>query len=221
MTPKYSTEKIEGIVVKTIPFGDADLILKVICTPGAKLTLFARRARNSKRRFGFGLELFDYGTFEITHNRGSLANVSHFCPKNSFQGFRDCLIRFTTATILAESFEALVHEGESDGREQLDLLLASLKEINSTYQPKEIWRETYLCLSHLLVKAGYKDSNRILAASANRLTAVINEIEHISERPLLSKIAFLSMIDQEKRQGRLSTGTYRDAYNNEQPTGQA
>ncbi len=48
-------QKLRGIVLKKIPFQDSDLIIKAILSSGEKITLFAKSALKSKKRFGGGL----------------------------------------------------------------------------------------------------------------------------------------------------------------------
>ena len=197
---KNRSEIIKGIVVKAFPYGDADLILKVICSPGGKLSLFAKRARKSKRRFSFGVELFDYGLFEISHGSGSMANVKNFSPQKLFMALRDDLTKLTAATTLAESFEILVNEDDSSGENLLELLISSLKSIESASEASLILRITYLCLTNLLVRIGYRDISKIQPASAQRLLTVLDEIEFHSERQLLTKTALQDVIEFTKRQ---------------------
>lgn len=192
---KNRSEIIKGIVVKAFPYGDADLILKVICTPGGKLSLFAKRARKSKRRFSFGIELFDYGLFEISHGPGSMSNVKNFSPQKSFMALRDNLTKLTAATTLVESFEILVNEDDNSGANLLELLISSLESIESTSEAPLILRITYLCLANLLVRIGYRDISKIQPASAQRLLTVLDEIEFYSERQLLTKTALQDVIE--------------------------
>ena len=195
---KYHTEKIEGIVVKTFASGDCDLVLKAICSPGSKMSLFAKHVRQGKRRFGFGLELFDHGFFEISRHTGSLVNVRNFSSVHSFGGIRSDLNKLTAATLLAESFEALVHEEEGPGTWPLSLLLAGLQGIESSQQAQTILRSTYLCLSHLLIRAGFKDSSSIGTPSSKKLTSIIDEIEFYSERQLMCKRMMQDLIEETK-----------------------
>lgn len=196
---KHRGETIKGIVVKAFPCGDADLILKVISAPGGKRSLFATKARKSKRRFGFGIELFDYGFFEISHGHGALANVKNFSPRKSFKDLRNSLTRLTAATILAESFDALVNEDDDSGTHLLDLLTSSLEKIESSSEPSLILRTTYLCLTSLLVQIGIKDINAIPPASAKHLMAILDEVEAYSERKLLTKSALRDIINDLRR----------------------
>ncbi len=48
-------QSAKGIILKKIPFQESDLILKAILSSGEKVTLFAKAALKSKKRFGGGL----------------------------------------------------------------------------------------------------------------------------------------------------------------------
>lgn len=48
-------QKVRGLILKKIPFQDSDLILKALLSSGEKITLFAKSALKSKKRFGGGL----------------------------------------------------------------------------------------------------------------------------------------------------------------------
>lgn len=48
-------QTVRGLILKKIPFQESDLILKAILSTGEKVTLFAKAALKSKKRFGGGL----------------------------------------------------------------------------------------------------------------------------------------------------------------------
>ena len=47
--------KMRGLILKKIPYQESDLILKALLSTGEKVTLFAKAALKSKKRFGGGL----------------------------------------------------------------------------------------------------------------------------------------------------------------------
>jgi DNA repair protein RecO (recombination protein O) len=62
--------EVEAVVLRTIPYGDSDLVVHLFARGRGKLAAFARTARKSAKRFGGGLEPFAVLSAELHERRG-------------------------------------------------------------------------------------------------------------------------------------------------------
>jgi DNA repair protein RecO (recombination protein O) len=60
----------DALILRRVPFGEADLIVTLMTRDAGKLTALARAARSSKRRFGAALELGAVSSAELRGRRG-------------------------------------------------------------------------------------------------------------------------------------------------------
>ena len=59
-----------AVVARRVAYGEADLIVTLLCRERGKLSALARSARRSRRRFGSALELFTVSSVELKRSRG-------------------------------------------------------------------------------------------------------------------------------------------------------
>lgn len=96
-------KRTEGIVLKTVPFGEADLIVTYLTPDFGLLKLFAKSPRKIKSRFGSSLE-------PLTHSRISFwgkedANIPRLTQSDivhSFHKIRDTLTCFLKVSEIVE-----------------------------------------------------------------------------------------------------------------------
>jgi DNA repair protein RecO (recombination protein O) len=74
----------QAIVVRKVAYGEADLVLTLLCRDLGKLSALARGARRSQRRFGAALELFTVSTVQLRAHRGELWTLSSAETVTSF-----------------------------------------------------------------------------------------------------------------------------------------
>lgn len=74
----------QAIVVRKVAYGEADLVLTLLCRDLGKLSALARGARRSQRRFGAALELFTVSTVQLRAHRGELWTLSSAETATSF-----------------------------------------------------------------------------------------------------------------------------------------
>lgn len=193
--PTASSSQIEGIVIRAYPSGESDLVLRVICRGEGKLSFLAKHARQSKRRFGSRLDLFDRGTFEVRMGKGSLPLVERFTPSKGLKNLREDLARLTVASVICEGFDFLLLEGAADDDQVFDLLNSSLSKLDESRTLKESLRICHEALGRLLSLAGYFDEGQIPAASAKNLLALLGHLERCAEKELQSKPVLVGLID--------------------------
>lgn len=194
-----STTQIEGIIIRAFPSGESDLVLRVVSRGEGKVSVLAKHARKSKKRFGSRLDLFDRGLFEIRVGRGSLPVVEKFSPGPGLKNLREDLARITIASALCESFDALLLEGAGDGDDLFSLLGSGLERLNDSQTLKESLRACYETLSNLLALSGFLDSTLAEAPSAHALIRLMAHIEECAEKELQSKASLLALLDDLRR----------------------
>jgi DNA repair protein RecO (recombination protein O) len=178
----------EGIIIKMHPSGEADLVLRVLRAEGDKLSLLAKNARRSKRRFGSSFDLFDRGRFETGRGRGTLLLVQSFIPGVAWRTMRADLDRYISASVLCETADYLVPEGvEPDSSASYTTVIDGLQAIEEAADSREALRAVYLAVANLLSIAGFLDQTLAQTPSANFLRRLLDNVEEITERKLQSR----------------------------------
>ncbi len=130
-------KRTEGIVLKTMPFGEADLIVTHFTFDFGLLKTFAKSPRKIKSRFGSSLE-------PLT------------CSRISFWGKEDASLSRLTQSDIIISFKSI--------RESLDCFLkvSEIIELTSNFLPEnEANKKIYTLLLNTL-KTAEKDCNKLL-----------------------------------------------------------
>jgi len=111
-----------AVVLRKVPYGEADVIATLLVRERGKLSALARSARRSRRRFAGALELFTVSTVELRPHRGELWTLSSADVVESFAELaRDmgCLAHASYGTELVRELSA----AEQPEEELFDLLL--------------------------------------------------------------------------------------------------
>jgi len=74
----------QAVVLRKVAYGEADLVLTLLCRDLGKLSALARGARSSRRRFGAALELFTVSSVQLRAHRGELWTLSAAETATSF-----------------------------------------------------------------------------------------------------------------------------------------
>jgi len=202
--------KLTGITIHTQPYGEADLILRILTSECGKVTALARSARKSKKRFPGSFDLFDSGYFELrTSTRASLSpghrsdgsqrmqTVESFSRTHSFRRLREDLNLMILASFLCECFDLVVQEHSEDGGSELyEVLHLALSSLSEAVDLKESLRIVHITVSSLLSQSGFMDATGSPAPSANGLRLLVSQIEDLKERPLHTKEPLLEVLDQ-------------------------
>jgi DNA repair protein RecO (recombination protein O) len=115
MTGPNNAFNTAAILLRRLDYGDGDLILTVITPALGKLTLIAKAAQKSRRRFGGVLDLFAVLTL-CCHNgrRGSLPIVCEANLCEPFEAIRHDMVKTAYASYWGE----LVHLWGEEGQAQ-------------------------------------------------------------------------------------------------------
>ena len=74
----------QAVVLRKVAYGEADLVLTLLCRDLGKLSALARGARRSRRRFGAALELFTISSVQLRAHRSELWTLSGAETATSF-----------------------------------------------------------------------------------------------------------------------------------------
>jgi DNA repair protein RecO (recombination protein O) len=177
----------EGIIIRLYPSADADLVLRIITRETGKLSLLAKFARKSKKRYGTTFDLLDRGTFHARMGKGSLALVESFIPAPAFRFLRQDLDKITAASVLCDCADLLALEGADESGELFATLTLALEAMENAANVRETLRALYFAIAHLLNIAGFGSPLSVGTPSVKKLRKLLDFVEHCAERKLESK----------------------------------
>lgn len=123
--------RTEGIVLKSSPFGEADLIVTYLTRDCGLLSVFARSPRKTKSRFGSSLEPLTCARISfIGREQSPLPRLTQSDIGESFQAIRDNYHCFLAVSELLEMNLRLLPERERNDR-FFTLLLATLRAVDA------------------------------------------------------------------------------------------
>ncbi|MCC6952784.1 MAG: DNA repair protein RecO [Deltaproteobacteria bacterium] len=129
--PSQDIVTTRGLILRTFPLREADLIVSVLTEKEGKLRAVAKGARKSKRRFLGGLDLFDCGTFEI-HGPAladKLRTLHAFERALTFTPLREDFRSLALGSVMLELTDLLAHDGDPSAGEMLNPLARALREL--------------------------------------------------------------------------------------------
>ena len=97
--------KVEGIVLRTIDYGESDRIVTLLTRERGKLGAYARGARASRRRFAGLLEPFTLLSAELIDRRGDLLGLESASALRAHGGIRSDLARIADENRAAREAE--------------------------------------------------------------------------------------------------------------------
>lgn len=119
-------ETLDSLILRTVPFGESDLVVTFLARGRGKLGAFARGARRSSRRFAGALEPFARVRLDVSERRGSdLLELRGATVAEPFLGLREDLERLAHAGYVVELVREFLEERVVNDR-LLDLLLTFL-----------------------------------------------------------------------------------------------
>lgn len=192
------TERTDGIILRTYPSGEADLVLRVLTRSLGKLSIIAKHARGSKKRYGSGLDVFDSGSLEVSAARGTLHPLRSFSPLRSWPKLREDLDKLSAASVVCECFDAVIMEGLELSAETHEILGLGLTAINEAASKREILRACHVTLASLLRVTGLLDNEQFSAPSAKNLLQLFGIIQENSDREVKSMPMLLDVVESLK-----------------------
>lgn len=130
MTPSdnsliYNTE---ALVIRRVDYADHDVILTVLTRHKGKLSLMAKNARKSVKRFSGLLELF-YALDLVVRESSRMAHLQEASLAEPFEGIRRDILKTAYASYFAEIVNRFLEEGTRD-HGVYDLLFHTFSELS-------------------------------------------------------------------------------------------
>ncbi|WP_438310994.1 DNA repair protein RecO [Sporosarcina sp. FA9] len=128
--------KWEGIVIRSIPYGESNSIVTLYTREAGKVTAMARGAKKPRSKLVAVTQLFTYGSFLIRKGRG-MGTLEQGEQINSMRFIREDLEAMAYTSYIVEIVDRLTEENE---RRQgvYTLLYEALNAINEHYDPEAI-----------------------------------------------------------------------------------
>jgi DNA repair protein RecO (recombination protein O) len=126
--------RTEGIVLRTIPFREADLIVSFLTLDYGLLKAFARSPLKTKSRFGSSLEPLTHSRIAFWGKEGArLPRLTQSDIIHPFQGIRDSLHYFLKVSEIIELTLQFLPEREAN-RKVYTLLLRTLQDVEYNWK---------------------------------------------------------------------------------------
>ncbi|MBF0474968.1 MAG: DNA repair protein RecO [Deltaproteobacteria bacterium] len=119
--------KTDGIIIRSVLYGESDLILTILTPDMGKIPAIAKGAKRSKKRFPGGLNILYHGSMQLAPGKKSdnLYRLDGFDVAGTFSEIQCDYHKVTVASFMLELTEALTVEGDSC-RKSYGLLLEAL-----------------------------------------------------------------------------------------------
>lgn len=117
-----------AIVLRTVPYRDADLIVMLYTRERGRVSALARAARKSRKRFGAALQLFTVSNVSLSRRGGDLWTLKTATSVHSFADLAHDMARFAHASYGTELIRELTALEQPDDR-MFDLVLSLYVEL--------------------------------------------------------------------------------------------
>ncbi len=114
MSTRAKSEHADAILVRSVDYGEADRILTLLTPTLGKVSVLARGARRSKRRFAGALEPFALLDVELSLGRSELGSLWGAQVKRAFPALLRDLARLSVAGAALELVRELLPERSPD-----------------------------------------------------------------------------------------------------------
>lgn len=128
--------KCEGIVIRSIDYGETNKIITLYTREFGKIGVMARGAKKPSSRFSAVTQLFHYGTYLFQGSRG-LGQLQQAETIESFRSIREDIFLTAYASFIAELLDKGTEERKPSSS-LYDLFYLSLRYIDEEYDPEII-----------------------------------------------------------------------------------
>lgn len=192
---KHPHTTLRGVVLRSNPSGDNDLILHVLTPDQGKLSIISKRGRSGGKGASTRLEILDRGEFELTQGRGGIPAIRLFKPGTGWLKIRGELDKTVLAYLMCEAFDRLIPEDHPDGQDYHEPLVLALDALDSADDFKSCCKAAFYGLLGLAVSAGIADPEQY-TPSRNSLLRLMRLIEEHSRRGLMIRAEVEKILDR-------------------------
>jgi len=139
----------EAFLLRSIPYGETDLVVTMITPTGGQIGCLARSARKSAKRFGAPLDFFNLLHAELKPAKSSMAKLMRVELLKTFERPRRDMEAYFTAGHFLEIIRLAGREGDSSP-ELFTLLKTGLEALEGGGEPKSLARVFQIRLISLL-----------------------------------------------------------------------
>jgi DNA repair protein RecO len=187
------TQELEGLIIGRRETGESDLIIRLLSKELGKISILAKHARQSKRRFQGKLEVFDNVRILGKRWKDDLWVIEQGTLIKSFPALRENFDKLTVALAACEACDMITqNQQHEDGRvlkSQLELFLTHVSELPPDAEiQRACLKETYHFLQAILDYSGFLPPELAEEkASFNSLLKLVILIEEFCDRPFRLK----------------------------------
>ncbi|SDH48043.1 DNA replication and repair protein RecO [Alteribacillus persepolensis] len=131
-------EKAEGIVLRTIAYGENNVILRIYTREAGKISVMARGAKKPKNKLSAAAQPFVYGMF-LYYKGSGMSTLSQGDNIDSFRIIRDDIVKTAYASYMSELLDKLTDEKERNPY-LFELFLQLLQKMNEDDDPEVLTR---------------------------------------------------------------------------------
>ena len=128
--------KWEGIIIRSIPYGESNSIITLYTREAGKVTAMARGAKKPRSRLASVTQLFTFGSFLIRKGRG-MGTLEQGEQIEAMRFIREDLEAMAYASYIVEIIDRLTEDNEKRYG-VYELLHEALSAINEHYDPEAI-----------------------------------------------------------------------------------
>ncbi|MGC4375995.1 DNA repair protein RecO [Fictibacillus sp. Mic-4] len=129
-------QKVEGIVMKTIDYGESNLIVTMFTRENGKIGVMARGAKKPKSRLSSVVQLFTYGQYVYQKGSG-LGSLSQGEILSTFRHVKEDLFKTAYCAYMLEFLDKVTEEKKRNPY-LFELLLQSLQLVDEGVDPEVI-----------------------------------------------------------------------------------
>lgn len=209
----------QSIVLKVQLFREADTIATFLTPSHGRVSAIARSARNSKKRFVGGIDVFDCGTAELAEakNKSALFYCNSFQREVFWLSLRKSLLKLSLGSLAAELLLQLSTDNDQHSKELFNPAAQFFQSLDTTQNTNAAFSGLVKLLLETLTISGYSPlacahlfpcevipwweqlmSAEVIPAPQYRetiyhsTTRLIQYSEKITERQLISREGVLS-----------------------------
>jgi DNA repair protein RecO (recombination protein O) len=129
-------EKIEGIVVSELDYGETSKIINIVTPNHGIVGIMAKGAKTMKSELRSVTGKLTYGYFNVYYKKDKLSTLINVDVIDNLKNIRKNIDRISYATFILELAEQITKQHPSE--DVYKLLVASLLKINESYDPMVI-----------------------------------------------------------------------------------
>jgi len=177
----------KALILRNFTVKESDCVLHCLTEHHGKIHLYAKHARNSKRRFGGGLDPLSLGEIEFKQpserkSSSSLAFIESFRTIDSAHRYLTPFHLYQSASLWVECLDYLSTEGDSQS-DLFSMARATLAELTVLSSKEDFEQTLSRAIRNILLKTGFLAEEQPVRNFAHALTLV----EEVAQRALKAK----------------------------------